>query len=273
LEKSEKEHDMNISPRTKTIIDLVPKGHRLTAAMIGVITDVSAAYEGFSGHRIALQSKMKPQALGEELSKSFTQNYGKQWARANSSVAKVRKEITARDAALVIKDADQSYAGVHGRWEARQWLLSLEPSVRHAVAETTEDIRILESMVTAPPQLSGVNLPALAAKIERRYKEVMYPAELAAIAADSAVVVPAEQACHISRNEMRSTIDLHQIDFDALMKGIDVGRPWLIDDDRQVCETGVDGKPTYRPATENDRAFGVRYKNYDEYKAAQGIAA
>jgi hypothetical protein len=88
-----------------------------------------------------------------------------------------------------------------------------------------------------------------------------------------AVVSEAEASMHIARNEMRSTIDLHPHDFDELMRPLETIRPWLIDDRRQVCETGADGKPSYRPANETDLAFGVEYENFEAYKAAQGLAA
>jgi hypothetical protein len=218
---------------------------------------------------------MTPRGQRQALQEALVGNHGKAWARANATVVKARKQIAARDAALVIKDPDQSYAGVHGRWEARQWLLSLEPSVRQAVAETTEDIRILEAMVTAPPQLSGVNLPASAAKIERRYKEVMYPAELAAIAADDAVVAVAEACMYVQRNELRSTLDnnMQPRDFDELMKPIEVDRPWLTSDRKQVVEINADGTASYHPASQAEIDDGVEYKNVDEYRAAQGLAA
>jgi hypothetical protein len=263
---------MNISKLTQTLLDPFDRlpDHPLKPTMRAAVIAVRAASEGFAGHKIALASDRRMTALGQRqaLQDAFTGNHGKTWSRAKAPVTKARKEITARDAALVIKDPDQSYAGVHGRWEARQWLLSLELGVRHAVAETTDDIRILEAMVTAPPQLSGVNLPALAAKIERRYKEVMYPAELADIAADDAVVAVAEAAVGTSYNDMRSIMDhLHSHEFETLMKSIDVAGPWLTVDRRQVIEIGADGFAKYHPASADEVETGRIY-NEAEFRAS-----
>jgi hypothetical protein len=253
---------MTISPRTKTLLDPMPKDHPLTPPMQAAMIAGEAANEGFAGHKIALASDRRVTELGQrqKLQEELVGNHGKQWAKASAAVQKARQQITARDAALVIKDPDRSYAGVHGRWEARQWLLSLEPSVRHAVAETTDDIRILEAMVTAPPQLSGVNLPALAAKIERRYKEVMYSAELAAIAADDAVVAAAEAGMGIAYNEMRSTIDMRPHDFDELMK------PIVAAELKAAAPSGTHAAPTEASKTAPDDPKPAALFSPEEYK-------
>jgi sulfur carrier protein ThiS len=284
---------MNVSHRTQTLLDRLPTGHPLAPAMRDAMIAALAAAEGFSGHKIALASdrRMTPLGRRQALQEALTANHGKAWARAAAAVQKQRKEITARRDALVIKEVGQSYAAVHGRWEIRQWLLSLDESARQAVAQATNDVRLLEAMLTAPPQLSGVNLPALAGKIEQRYREVTYPAELAAIALDDSVVSEAETACTIARNELRSVLDavevVESVDgvtrhellsvadnphaFDALMKPVETVRPWLMDDGKQVCEIGADGKPSYRLATAADREIGFK-GSYDEYKALAGLA-
>jgi hypothetical protein len=269
---------MNISARTQSLLDRLPKDHPLAPSMRSAMIAAAAASEGFVGRRIALQSdgRMTPRGQQDALRESLTQNHGKQWARANASVLKARKEITARRDALVIKSVDKTdLAGALERQEIRAWVRQLDLGVRQSVVLATNDKRILEAVVSAPPELSGFDgSAALAGKVEARYFELVFPDELAAIDAMDAVVSEAEASMHIARNELRSTLDnnMHQRDFDTLMAPIETVRPWLLDDDKQVCETGVDGKPTYRPATENDRAFGVRYKNFEEYKAAQGLA-
>jgi hypothetical protein len=157
--------------------------------------------------------------------------------------------------------------------EIRAWVRQLDLGVRQSIVLGTSDRRILEAVVSAPPELSGfAGHAALAGRIENRYFELTYPGELAEIETLDSVVAEAEAAIAVARNEMRSTIDLHQHDFDALLKPLETIRPWLLDDDRQVCEVGADGKPTYRAATETDVANGVRYKSFDEYKRAQGLA-
>jgi hypothetical protein len=119
--------------------------------------------------------------------------------------------------------------------------------------------------------LAGMPVPVIA-QIKERYKEMVYPGELAAIAADNAVVVPAEQAIHMARNEMADTYGVHPLEFDNLMDQIEVGRPWLTKDRKQVVEVDGNGKASYRLATEADLADGVEYENFDAYKAAQGLA-
>jgi hypothetical protein len=280
---------MNISPRTQTLIDLLPKNHPLTPSMRDAIIAASAAGEGFAGHKIALASdgRMTPRGQSQALQEALTTTHGKRWARAKSIVAKARAEHKARKAALVTKDVDfdgidslaklaRVMVGENRREEIRKYLIGLDPNLLMVKAQTTEDVRILESMLLQAPELSGfAGIPAkIAEEIEQRYIALVNPRETAELEALDAVIVPAEQACHIARNELRSTLDnnMHQRDFDDLMRPIETIRPWLIDDGKQVCEIGADGKPSYRQANETDRAFGVRYKDVNEYRAATGMA-
>jgi hypothetical protein len=268
---------MNISPRTQTLIDRLPEDHPLAPSMRDAMIAALAASEQFSGHKVALAAdrRMTPLGQSQALKDALTQNHGKQWARAKAPVAKARAEVKARRAALVIKAVDPTnFAAAVERQEIRSWVRQLDQGVRGSVVLATKDKRILEAVVSAPPELSGfAGDAALAGQIEDRYFEVVYPGEVAAIEAMDAVVAEAEAVVGIAYNDLRSTIDLHPHDFAEVMKPIETIRPWLIDNRRQVCETGADGKPTYRKATEADLADGVEYKSYDEYRAAQGLAA
>jgi hypothetical protein len=271
---------MTISPRAQSLLDRVPKDHPLSAPMRDAVIAALAAGEQFAGHKIALQSddRMTPKGRSQALRDSLTQNHGKQWARAKAPVAKARKEITSRRDALTIKALDPTnFAAALERQEIRAWVRQLDLGIRQSVVLGSNDKRILEAIVSAPPELSGFDGSAeLAGKVEARYFELVFPDELAAIEAMDAVVSEAEAAMGVAYNDLRIAYapDMHPRDFDDLMKpAVETIKPWLIDGRRQVCETGADGKPTYRKATEADLADGVEYKNYDEYKAAQGLAA
>jgi hypothetical protein len=266
---------MNISYRTQTLLDRLPKDHPLSPSMRTAMIAAAAASEGFVGHKIALASdgRMTPRGQQDALRESLTQNHGKQWARAKAPVAKARAEIKTRRDKLVVKSVDKTdLAAAIERQEIRAWVRSLDLGVRQSVVLATKDRRILEALLSAPPELSGITSPSAAAEIENRYIELTYPKELAELEALDSVVAEAEAAVGIAYNELRNTVDMHQHDFGELMRPIETIRPWLIDGRRQVCETAADGKPTYRKATEADLADGVEYKNYDEYKAAQGLA-
>src|SRR3984893_8625643 len=171
---------MNVSARTKTLIDRLPD-HQLTPSMKAAMIAAAAASEGFAGHKIALQSdgRMTPRGQQDALRESLTQNHGKAWARANASVLKARKEIEAERAALVIKPVDPAnFAAALERQEIRAWVRQLDLGVRQSVVLATKDRRILESVVSAPPELSGITSPSAAAEIEDRYIELTYPDKL-----------------------------------------------------------------------------------------------
>jgi hypothetical protein len=268
---------MTISKLTQTLLDPFDRlpDHRLKPAMRDAVIAVRAASEGFTGRKIALQSDGRMTARGQQdaLMESLTQNHGKQWARARAPIVKARKEHTARRAALVVKPMDPAdLVGAVLRQEIRAWIRSLDVGVRQSVVLGSKDRRVLEAALSAPPELSGITNPRAASEIEARYVEIVFPRELAELEAEDAVIAPAEAAVGIAYNEMRSTVDMHPHDFSELMRPIETIRPWLIDGRRQVCETGADGKPTYRKATEADLADGVEYENFEAYKAAQGLA-
>jgi hypothetical protein len=232
----------------------------------------AAASEGFAGHKIALASDRRMTELGQRqaLRDALTGNHGKAWARANASVLKERKAIEAERAALVIKPIDPAnVAAALERQEIRAWVRTLDLGVRQSIVLATKDRRILEAVVSAPPELSGFDGSAqVADQIEQRYIELVYPDKLASIEAKSDVVSEAEACLHISRNELRSTVDIHQHDFDALMKPVETIRPLLTSDRKQVIEIGADDKASYRPATADESENGQVYDRA-AYQAAR----
>jgi hypothetical protein len=263
---------MSVSPRTKTLIDLVPKGHRLTQPMIDAIISVSAANESFAGRKIVLASDTgkTPRGRQDALRDDLTDKYGKQLVRARAPVVKARAEITSRHAAMKVKPVDPADSVTElRRMEMRTYLCSLSLIERKSLALTTKSQLVLESILTADiPELAGFGqLAQDLPEIRQRYFEVTDPNEIKALSEMDAVVVPAEQACHIARNEMRSTIDIHPHDFDELMRPIEVSGPWLTSDRRQVIEIGADGFAKYRPASADDVSNGRIY-NEAEFRAS-----
>src|SRR5258706_3249789 len=190
------ENDMNISPRTKTLLDRLPKDHPLTPSMRTAMVAALATAEQFSGHKIALASDGRMTQLGQRqaLTDALTGKYGKALVRAKAPVVKARKEIEAELAALVIKPVDPAnVAAALERQEIRAWVRTLDLGVRQSVVLATKDRRILEAVESAPPELSGfAGDAALASKIEDRYIELTYPDRLASIEAKNAVVAEAE---------------------------------------------------------------------------------
>jgi hypothetical protein len=261
---------MNISPRTKTLLDRLPKDHPLSPSMRDAMIAAAAASEGFVGHRIALASDRRMTELGQRqaLRDALTGNHGKAWARAKASVVKARKEIKSRRDALVIKAVDKAdIAGELQRAEIRTWIRSLDQGVRQSVVASSSDRRILEAALSAPPQLSGIVDPKAAAEIENRYIEIVYPSELASIEAADSVVSEAEAAVGIAYNELRQTVDMNPHDFSGLMRPLETIGPWLTADRKQVIEIGADGFAKYHPASADEVETGRVY-NEAEFRAS-----
>jgi hypothetical protein len=262
---------MPISPRTQSLVNRLPD-HPLSASMKDAMIAALAASEQFSGHKIGLASDRRMTELGKSqaLKDELTNRFGKQLARAKAVVTKARAEIDAERAALVIKPVDKTdIAAALERQEIRAWIRQLDLGVRQSVVLATKDVRILEAVTSAPPELSGfAGDAAFASKVEDRYIELTYPDKLADIEAKSGVVAEAEASMHISRNDMRATVDMHQRDFDALMKPVEVIRPVLTSDRKQLIEIDAAGRASYRPASQSDIDNGIVFGS-DEHKAAQ----
>jgi uncharacterized coiled-coil protein SlyX len=272
---STEENVMNISPRTKTLLDRLPN-HPLAPAMRTAMIDALAAGEAFADYKNTLAKDGRMTELGKQqaLREVLTTTFGKQLAKAKAPIAKARAEIQSRHAALTVKAVDPSnLAAALERQEIRQWVRSLDIGVRQSVVLATKDVRILDALLSAPPELSGIANPKAASEIEDRYIELTYPSELAAIETLDSVVAEAETAVAIARNEMRSLVDMHAHDFDELMRPVETHRPWLTSDRKQVVEIDAAGKASYRPANETDLANGVQYKDLADFQAAQGLAA
>jgi hypothetical protein len=263
---------MSVSPRTQLLIDRVSKDHPLSPSMKAAMIAALAASEGFAGHKIALASDRRMTPLGQRqaLRDALTGNHGKAWARAKAPVTKARKEITARRDALVVKAVDPAnLAAALERQEIRAWVRQLDPGVRQSVVLGTKDRRILEAMLTAPPELSGIAGAGAALEIENRYIELTYPDELTAIEAMDAVVSEAEAGLAVARNDMQAVVDhLHPHEFGKLVQSLEVAGPWLTVDRKQVIEIGADGFAKYRPASADDVNNGRVY-NEAEFRASR----
>ena len=216
---------MNISPRTKTLLDRIPKNHPLSASMRNAVIEASAAADQFAERKRELARDVGKTPLGrqEALQLSLTENFGKTWAKAKAPIARARNEITSRRAALVIKAVDPAnIAAALERQEIRQWFRSLDIGVRQSIALATKDRRILEALVTAPPELSGIAGASAASAIENHYIEVVYPVELAAIEQMDTVVAEAETGLAVARNDMASVADhLRPNEFSEVMKAFE----------------------------------------------------
>jgi hypothetical protein len=270
----QKENTMSVSPRTASLLSRLPN-HPLAPSMRGAMIGALSASEGLADYKsttLARDGRMTELGKSQALKEALTNTHGKAWARAKAPVVKARAEIKQRRAALTVKPVDPTnVAAALERQEIRAWVRTLDHGVRQSVVLATKDRRILEALLSAPPELSGIMDVVLAGKIEDRYIELVYPNELAELEALDSVVAEAETAISIAYNELRQVADMHPHDFDEMMRPIETIRPWLTSDSTQVVEVGADGKASYRKASQEDIDNGVRYDNFAAYQAAQGL--
>lgn len=192
---------------------------------------------------------------------------------AKAPITELKREIKSRREALRPTDPDKSdLAGAIERGEIRNHFRSLKPGDRHALLLTTTDLRLIEAAVTSPPELSGFTTSAdsdLVEKVEARYIALKHPTEVAELEVLDELVASAEAITTVARNGLRQTAQLDAQTFEREAAKIEAA-VWLVGDPgrEQVCESGPDGTATYRPATPEDLALGVRYASAAEYLAA-----
>jgi hypothetical protein len=200
--------------------------------------------------------------------------------RARAPIEKAYSDNRARRAAIQIKSPDpNNFAAAIERWALQDYLSSLDPGQREALALTTTDRRILEAIVFAPPELSGFvgNLAPAFKKVEARYLEVTHSAELKSIAAAEAVMAEASAAAQIVRDQIQQTVGMNDREFAAVMEPIErkVGAPWLVKikggsgEILRVRPEKCGTAEFQTPATPEEIRDGVFYESDAAYQAAR----
>jgi hypothetical protein len=266
---------MTISARTQLFLDRI-RDHALSPAMRSVISECLAASENFVAMQRALErdgtltARGQAVALDAELPKVL-----KAFVRATDPIKHAQSEIATRRAAMVIKQPDQAnVSAAIERGEIRAYLRGLNPIDWHSLVETTEDPRILEAMVTAPPVLSGftADQAPLVDAVKERYLQLNFGAEMSALDESAAVIAEASAAAQVARNEIQKASGLSDRDFAATMAPIEkkIGAPWLLKQPNGDVLVVKPGQNQYPVATADDLRDGVFYKDEAEWRAAQG---
>jgi hypothetical protein len=150
-------------------------------------------------------------------------------------------------------------------------LRNLPDDQRSKLVFSTEDVRVIDAVLTAPPELSGVPKDRFDFLLEQRLKSV-FGAEIAAIERDEAALENAEAASAVARNDLRATLDPDAQDarlFETIMAGIS-GVPWLMKSGSSIVVVKIDdqGRASYPTATPDEEAAGRFFANRQEYEAA-----
>lgn len=197
---------------------------------------------------------------------------------AAAPIAKLAAQAKAKRDGLGVRSADPTTPAAvieqANRAEIRAWLRTLPPAEMAQLAMSTEDARILESMLSAPPELVNLrgNQRDLAEKIEQRYLEMTFPAELAEAERLEQAAAEAADVAKVALNEIKAVADVDAHTFAQIEARI--GAPWLIKNTNsvQVVDFGDDGKVNYRDASPAEIESGVYYKNETEWRAARAAA-
>jgi hypothetical protein len=262
-----------MNPNHERLLARLP-AHSKTALIRQAVEATLAEHERYAAQRRALASSGEHTDVGVD--KAVRANLPaaiRKMQIAKQPIVNLRHEIKSKHDALRPADPDKSNLfGAIQTMEIHQLSRSLKPLEREALMMTTTDVRLLEATVTSPPELSGfsANDRAVIDKIEARYIELKHPAEVAEIEALESLAAEAEAIAQVARNELRSVAGLSAQEFDSVARKVEAA-VWLVGETgrEQVCEPGPDGTATYRAATPDEVASGVRYADVNAYHAAR----
>jgi hypothetical protein len=269
-----------MSPDLQALLARIPD-HPLSPMLRTAVSEMLGIAERFTAKKsdLARSGTHTPQGQAQELAKALPDAI-KDLSLARAPIDRAFADVLARRAAIKIKVPDaNNFASAIERWAIQDYVSGLALGAREALAMTTTDRRILEAIVTAPPELSGFvgNLAPTFKKAEARYLEETHGADLKSIAEAEAVLAEASAAAQISRDKIQRTVGMRDREFAAVVAPIEkkIGAPWLIKDGARtmVCEVGADGLANYRLASAREISDGVFYKDSAAYQASRASSA
>jgi hypothetical protein len=206
----------------------------------------------------------------------------KEYCRHQRQINKLNAEVKSLEAAVQAK----SFGSPDGPKatllsDYRRYLLSLSLGERQQEAASTQDPLMMEAMLSHP-KLCGMtgNLAPLIPEIRARWLQLTCPDELKVIEEMKAVVAEGSAAAQLAKNIIRQTSGMEERAFNKLAEPIEkqFGAPWLLKStnksgaEQVMVVEGEAGAVTYRPATTDEIAYGVFYKNIAEYQEARAPA-
>jgi hypothetical protein len=263
----------------KIITARIRADHPKSATILAAVVNAFDAANKFASTKAELAKGGKLTAAGQiDALRAALPGAAKAWAAANEPVAKLAGEAKGRREALKVKaPAPNDFAAVHSQYEMRQFMRGLPTVDRMTFLASTKDIRIMESVLNAPPEISGAVGPGfeeLAKTLEARYFEMTAGADIAELEALESLVDNARDAMMVARGELRNAADMDARQFESVVgPAIDSVRTWLVSagDGKtpMVCEVGDDGKANYHQATPFEIETGTYYKNAEEWRASR----
>jgi hypothetical protein len=208
------------SQRTLSLQARVPE-HKHSDTVKTAMAACLGVGERFAARRAELETsgKLTPAGVGAAM-RDETAKALKDLVKAHAPIKSIAEQAKARRDGLKVKAIDRTdVAGAIERMEIRQFMRGLDIGERRTVAMTTKDPRLLEAMLSAPPELSGFkeSQPQLLADIEQRYFNPVYGADLAAIDATDAVTAEGDAAYKVAASDIQRAAEIGEREFAALL--------------------------------------------------------
>jgi hypothetical protein len=208
------------SQRTLSLQDRVPK-HKHSDTVKTAMAACLGVGERFAARRAELETsgKLTPAGVGAAM-RDETSKALKDLVKAHAPIKSIADQAKARRDGLKVRAIDRTdVAGAIERMEIRQFMRGLDIGERRTVAMTTKDPRLLEAMLSAPPELSGFkeSQPQLLADIEQRYFNLVHGTDLAAIDATEAVTAEGDAAYKVAASDIQRAAEIGEREFAALL--------------------------------------------------------
>jgi hypothetical protein len=205
--------------------------------------------------------------------------------RARTTVAKAKAELAERRAKLTLQAPDKTdVAAALLRWEIRGYLLEMPAEQRVRYVSANLKPAIAEAILTAPPELSGIDETSFSlGALREKALEAQHPGEMEKVAELQRAVQLAERATEIGRDEVRQEIGINDPRaFNELAKPFEAKHvaPWL----KKMTENGVEvvrvldwdeirKTGSWRKPTAEQIDAGIIAETRDEYERIRGHAA
>ena len=260
-----------ISANKGALLATIPSGNKLRDAVSRML-DVA---ENFAAKALKIDGSKELTVLGkQEQVRAAAPDALSAFADAYASVQSMRNDVDARWRAIksTTYDPNNAAAAIE-RAEIRTYVRSLDPVNRVVLAETTPDRRILEAMLSAPAELSGLtgpNMEQAAERMARRYLTFLNASEVEALEQDEVVLEAADAVAIIARNDILQTAGISEAEAQTLTK---TSAPWLQKQGDIIVRVRPGEEPLYAPATPQEIASGHYFANFDAWARANGYAS
>jgi hypothetical protein len=215
---------------------------------------------------LAKDSRFTAEGRVAEISEALRTSIEPKLRELQQPIVRQMQEIERRTRALSLPAPDPANtAAALERQEIRAMLRAMPLAERSDLVFKTKDERIIEAVLCAPCELSGLPADRFEVLINRT-REAMHPDEVAAIEELQADLEEVRMCISVATGDMQRDSGIAEDRFAKLMGRDKTGSPWLVRDGDRVLVVRL-GETNYPIANAEECATGKFYSNAAAYWA------